>query len=131
MHDDREQIVVFSSISPHTSKQALAAIDFAGDVELIGTKTLAELMKKVADDNKEIQAWYDIAVLLFVGGKAKEAIKAGCTCLLKDKKWNDEAAKKLINRMLAAMVKPNHSDDPASPRFSRPHAFLFSGPGAP
>jgi hypothetical protein len=76
----------------------LAAIDFAGDVEAIGGTTLDELKKKVAQTPNDVQAWYNIAVLLFVKGKPKDAIKAGCTCLLRDKTWNDGAAKKLVNR---------------------------------
>lgn len=87
--------------------QAFVKADFAADMLNIGNKTVAEAQKETETTPEDPQAWHDLAVLLFVNGDPKQAIEAGCKCLLRDKTWKEGAAKALVQRMLNALG-PDH-----------------------
>ncbi len=75
-------------------KAVQAAIDLAEQADALGP--LAELEQKVAADPKDHQARVDLATALNAAGKREEATTHLLEIVKRDRKWNDDGARKLL-----------------------------------
>ncbi len=73
---------------------ARAALEVAEQAKSLGP--LAELEEKVLADPLDHQARYDLAVALNAKGKRAEAAEHLLTIVKKDRKWNDDGARKQL-----------------------------------
>ena len=79
---------------------ARAALDVAEQAQSVGP--IAELEKKVADDPKDHQARFDLAVALNSKSKRKEAVDHLIEIVKRDRKWNDDGARKQLVQFFEA-----------------------------
>jgi len=63
---------------------------------------IAELEKRVADDPKDHQARFDLAVALNSKSKRKEAVDHLIEIVKRDRKWNDDGARKQLVQFFEA-----------------------------
>lgn len=77
-----------------------AAIELAEQASSLGD--LGELIKAVDADPKNYQARFDLAVALNARDKREEAIDQLIEILKRDRKWNDEAARKQLVQFFEA-----------------------------
>ncbi|MGE0153867.1 MAG: thioredoxin [Reyranellaceae bacterium] len=80
---------------------ARAAIELAEQAEKAGPA--AELKAKVEADPKNHQARFDLAMALYAGGEREAAIDALLEIVRRDRKWNDEAARKQLVKFFEAL----------------------------
>ncbi len=80
---------------------ARAAIELAEQAEKAGPA--AELKAKVEADPKNHQARYDLAMALYAGGQRQEAIDELLEIVRRDRKWNEEAARKQLVKFFEAL----------------------------
>ena len=73
---------------------ARAAIELAEQSQSIGP--IGELEQKVAADPKDHQARFDLALALNAGGKRAEAVEQLMEIVKRDRKWNDDGARKQL-----------------------------------
>jgi putative thioredoxin len=73
---------------------AQAALDLAEQAKSVGP--LNELEAKVAADPKDHQARFDLAVALNAAGKRSEAANHLLDIIKRDRKWNDDGARKQL-----------------------------------
>ena len=64
---------------------------------------IAPLQAKLATDPKDHQARYDLALALDAGGKREEALDQLLELVRRDRKWNEEAARKHLVTLFEAM----------------------------
>lgn len=100
---------------------ARAALDLAAQSAEIGD--LAPLEQAVADDPKDLQARFDLAVGLFGAGRREEAIDHLVEILGTDRTWNDDAARKQLIQFFDAM---NPADEVTVAGRRKMSAVLFS-----
>ena len=79
---------------------AQAALDLAEKASSVGD--LSALEAKVAADAKDHQARYDLAVALNATGRREEALDHLLEIVRRDRKWNDEAARKQLVQFFEA-----------------------------
>jgi putative thioredoxin len=79
---------------------ARAALEVAEQAQSVGP--IAELEKKVADDPKDHQARFDLAVALNSKNKRKEAVDHLIEIVKRDRKWNDDGARKQLVQFFEA-----------------------------
>jgi len=79
---------------------ARAALDLAEQAKSVGP--VAELEQKVAADPKNHQARFDLAVALNSAGKRQEAIDHLLEIVKRDRKWNDDGARKQLVQFFEA-----------------------------
>jgi putative thioredoxin len=79
---------------------ARAALDVAEQAQSVGP--IAELEKKVADNPKDYQARFDLAVALNSKNMRKEAVDHLIEIVKRDRKWNDDAARKQLVQFFEA-----------------------------
>jgi putative thioredoxin len=96
----------------------LALLDQAGQ-----SGPVAELEAAVQTDPANHQARYDLAVALHAAGRAGEAIDQLVEIIKRDRKWNDEAARKQLLTIFEALG-PMHEESVAGRR--KLSAVLFS-----
>jgi putative thioredoxin len=78
-----------------TSVQAVrAAIDLAA--KAAGSNETAALEARIARDPADHQARYDLAIALAAQGYKSEALEHLLTIVRRDRKWNEEAARKQL-----------------------------------
>jgi putative thioredoxin len=80
---------------------ARAAIDLAEQAEKAGP--VAELKAKVEAEPKNHQARYDLALALYAGGQREEAIDELLDIVRRDRKWNEEGARKQLVKFFEAL----------------------------
>lgn len=78
-----------------------AAVELA--LQAAATGPLAELQAKLAADAADLQARYNLAVALYAGGQVAAALDHLLDIVARDKKWNDEAARKQLVVMFDAI----------------------------
>jgi putative thioredoxin len=81
-------------------KAVQAAIDLAEQAKSVGP--LNELEKKVAADPLDHQARFDLATALNATGKRSEATAQLLEIVKRDRKWNDDAARKQLVQLFEA-----------------------------
>ncbi len=79
---------------------ARAALEVAEQAKSVGP--LNELEAKVAADPLDHQARFDLAAALNAAGKRAEAVEHLLTIVRKDRKWNDDAARKQLVQFFEA-----------------------------
>jgi putative thioredoxin len=79
---------------------ARAALDLVEQAQSVGP--IAELEQKVAADPKDYQARFDLAVALNSKGKRDEAVDHLITIVKRDRKWNDDGARKQLVQLFEA-----------------------------
>jgi putative thioredoxin len=88
-------------------QQVRAALDLAKQSAEASGQT-AELQGKVARDTADHQARIDLAVALFGSGQQEAAIDQLLESFKRDRKWNDEAARKQLLKFFEALG-PTHA----------------------
>jgi putative thioredoxin len=79
---------------------ARAAIELTEQSQSVGP--IAELEQKVAADPKDYQARFDLAVALNAKGKREEAVDQLMEIVRRDRKWNDDGARKQLVQFFEA-----------------------------
>jgi putative thioredoxin len=79
---------------------ARAAIELAEQSKSLGP--INELQQKVAADPKDHQARFDLALALNAGGKRAEAVDHLMEIVKRDRKWNDDGARKQLVQFFEA-----------------------------
>jgi putative thioredoxin len=79
---------------------AQAAIDIAEQASSVGP--IGELEQKVAADPRDHQARFDLAVALNAGGKRAEAVEHLMEIVKRDRKWNEDGARKQLVQFFEA-----------------------------
>src|SRR5690606_3161527 len=87
-------------------QQVRTALDLAQKAAAAAGST-AELQEKVARDPSDHQARLDLAVALFGAGQQEAAIDQLLESFKRDRKWNDEAARKQLLTCFEALG-PTH-----------------------
>ncbi|MFB3134945.1 MAG: thioredoxin, partial [Rhodospirillales bacterium] len=63
----------------------------------------AELRRKLAEDENDHQTRYDLAVALYADGSNEDAVEELLELVRRDKRWNDEAARKQLVKIFEAL----------------------------
>jgi putative thioredoxin len=97
---------LLASLTPELAKHAdivaaKTAIDLAEQAADAGP--VGELEAKVAADEKDHQARYDLAMALYANGRRQEALDHLLTSIKLDRKWNEEAARKQLLKFFEAL----------------------------
>jgi putative thioredoxin len=79
---------------------AQAALDVAEQAQAVGP--IAELEQKVAANPLDHQARFDLAIALAAQGRRKEAVDHLIEIVKRDRKWNDDAARKQLVQFFEA-----------------------------
>ena len=79
---------------------ARAALEVAEQAKSVGP--LAELEQKVAADPRDYQARFDLAVALNGNGRRQEAVDHLIDIVKRDRKWNDDGARKQLVQFFEA-----------------------------
>lgn len=79
---------------------ARAAIELTEQSKSLGP--INELQQKVAADPKDHQARFDLALALNAGGKRAEAVEQLMEIVKRDRKWNDDGARKQLVQFFEA-----------------------------
>ncbi len=66
-----------------------------------------ELRRKLAEDENDHQTRFDLAVALYADGSNEDAVEELLELVRRDKKWNDEAARKQLVKIFDALG-PSH-----------------------
>ncbi len=80
---------------------AISALEMKEEAESAGDWT--ELQAKVDADPKDHQARFDLANALYAAGKNEEAIDQLIDIIMRDKAWNDEAAREQLVKIFDAL----------------------------
>ena len=80
---------------------ARSAIDLAEQAQSAGP--VNELKAKVEANPKDHQSRYDLAMALYAGGQREEAVEQLLDLVRRDRKWNDEAARKQLVKFFEAL----------------------------
>jgi len=80
---------------------ARAAIELAEQAQKAGPET--ELRAKVEADPKNHQARFDLATALYAGGQREAAVDELLEIVRRDRKWNEEAARKQLVKYFEAL----------------------------
>ncbi len=102
---------IIDALPPDAAKdpevqQVRAAVDLAQQASTAAGQ-VAELTEKVARDPGDQQARLDLALALFGGGQQEAAIDQLLESFKRDRKWNDEAARKQLLKFFEALG-PTH-----------------------
>ena len=81
-------------------KAVQAALDLAEQAQAVGP--VAELEQKVAANPLDHQARFDLATALNAGGKRTEATQQLLEIVKRDRKWNEDAARKQLVQLFEA-----------------------------
>jgi putative thioredoxin len=79
---------------------ARAALDVAEQAKSVGP--ISELEQKVAADPRDFQARFDLAVALNGKGRRQEAVDNLLEIVRRDRKWNDDGARKQLVQLFEA-----------------------------
>ena len=86
---------------------AIFSVSIFEEVEKSPFKSLEDAQKAVADDAKNVEALYYMGVLELSCGHYEQGIDSVLKAVRKDRRWNDEAAKKLLMQVFTALG-PSH-----------------------
>jgi putative thioredoxin len=100
---------------------AQAALDVAEQAKSVGP--IDELERKVAADPADHQARFDLAAALNAAGKRAEAVEHLIAIVKRDRKWNDDAARKQLVQFFEAW---GFADPAAVEGRKRLSSILFS-----
>jgi putative thioredoxin len=100
---------------------AKAALELAQQASNVGP--IAELEQKVAADPKDHQSRYDLAVALNAKGQRKEAADHLLEIVKRDRKWNDDGARKQLVQLFDAWGPTDEATVDGRKRLS---SILFS-----
>jgi putative thioredoxin len=100
---------------------AKAALELAQQASNVGP--IAELEQKVAADPKDHQSRYDLAVALNAKGQRKEAADHLLEIVKRDRKWNDDGARKQLVQLFDAWGPADEATVDGRKRLS---SILFS-----
>ncbi|MBM3521676.1 MAG: thioredoxin [Alphaproteobacteria bacterium] len=87
-------------------QQVLAQLELAAQANT-GSAEVAKLLEKVTRDPKDHQSRLDLAVALFAGGQQEAATDQLLELFKRDRKWNDDAARKQLLKFWEALG-PTH-----------------------
>jgi len=87
-------------------KKALASVELASSAPA-STAEIEQLIDKVKKDPNDLQAKYDLATSYFATGKHNEALEECFNIIKKQKKWQDDAARKLALKIFEALGPAN------------------------
>ncbi|MEW6641219.1 MAG: thioredoxin [Pseudomonadota bacterium] len=102
-------------------KAVQAILDLAAQAESLGP--VAELEQKVATDPKDHQARFDLATALNAAGKRAEATDHLLEIVRRDRKWNDDGARKQLVQLFEAWGPTDEATTEGRRRLS---SILFS-----
>ena len=102
-------------------KAVQAMIDLADQASSLGP--IAELEQKVAADPRDHQARFDLATALNAAGKRAEATDHLLEIVKRDRKWNEDGARKLLIQFFDAWGPTDDSTIDGRRRLS---TILFS-----
>ncbi|MGO4713524.1 thioredoxin [Bradyrhizobium sp. 2TAF24] len=102
-------------------KAVQAILDLAAQAESLGP--LAELEQKVSADPKDHQARFDLATALNAAGKRAEATDHLLEIVRRDRKWNDDGARKQLVQLFEAWGPTDEATTEGRRRLS---SILFS-----
>jgi putative thioredoxin len=100
---------------------AKAALELAAQANAVGP--IAELEQKVAADPKDHQSRFDLAVALNAKGQRKEALDHLMEIVKRDRKWNDDGARKQLVQLFDAWGPTDETTIDGRKRLS---SILFS-----
>ncbi len=100
---------------------ATSAIEVAEQASTVGP--IADLMEKLAQDENDLQARYDLAMALYAAGKHESAVSELLDSVRRDRAWNEEAARKQLVKLFEALGPVNPLTISARRRLS---SILFS-----
>jgi putative thioredoxin len=100
---------------------AQAALDVAEQAQAVGP--IAELEQKVAANPLDHQARFDLAIALAARGRRKEAVDHLIEIVKRDRKWNDDAARKQLVQFFEAWGPTDEATVDGRKRLS---SILFS-----
>src|SRR5262249_39903503 len=100
---------------------ARAALDLAEQAKSVGP--IGELEQKVAADPRDHQARFDLAVALSGKGRRAEAVDNLLEIVKRDRKWNDEGARKQLAQFFEAGGPPDEATVSGRKKLS---SILFS-----
>ena len=83
-------------------KKALAAVDVAAQHAPVGAAQ-QELIDKVSKNPTDLQLKYDLAMSFFAANKYEKALEQAFDIIKQNKKWNDDAARKLVLKIFDAL----------------------------
>ncbi|HEX6977934.1 MAG TPA: thioredoxin [Alphaproteobacteria bacterium] len=102
---------IFDTLPPEAAndpdvQQVRAALDLAEQTAEASAK-VSELRERVSRDPTDHQARLDLALALFGGGEQEAAVDQLLELFKRDRKWNDEAARKQLLKFFEALG-PTH-----------------------
>ncbi len=84
---------------------AVSAVELAEQGSASGNA--AELRRKLAEDENDHQTRFELAVALYGDGRNEDAVEELLELARRDKRWNDEAARKQLVKIFDALG-PGH-----------------------
>ncbi|MDP6120416.1 MAG: tetratricopeptide repeat protein, partial [Rhodospirillales bacterium] len=100
---------------------AISAMELAEESTASGD--VAEFRQKLAGDENDHQARFDLAVALYGTGDAEDAIGELVELVRRDRQWNDDAARKQLVKIFEAL---GHADPLTVSGRQRLSTILFS-----
>jgi putative thioredoxin len=105
--DDAQAKELLDGLPPEAQKhadvqRARSALELAQQAAN-ASGDLAQLQQKVAQDPKDHQARHDLALALFAGGQQEAAIDQLLELFKRDRKWNDDGARKQLVKFFEAL----------------------------
>jgi putative thioredoxin len=109
----------------HANDPEIAAARSAVELaeQALKSGPIDELKAKVASNPADHQARFDLANALYASGHNEEAIDQLLELIRRDRKWNDEAARKQLLKLFEALGSTNHLVSAGRRRLS---SLLFS-----
>lgn len=80
----------------------------------LGARPLEALQAAIATNKRDFDARMEIAYTLIAAGEFTQAMDELLEIIMRDKKWNDEAARKMYVALLEVMSKPPAKPTPAA-----------------
>jgi putative thioredoxin len=101
---------VLDGVAPEAKKDpevtaAISALELAE--QGAGAGDIANLQAQVERDPKDLQARFDLAAALFAAGQNEAAVDQLLDLFKRDRKWNDEAARKQLVKFFEALGPTN------------------------
>jgi len=108
---DHERARAVLETAPEDKRDDPALAGVYAQLELADTAEdageVAELAAKVDADPDDLQARYDLAVAQVAAGRSEEAIDTLLELFVKDREWNDGAAKQQLFKLFEALGPKN------------------------
>jgi putative thioredoxin len=82
---------------------AITAIELAEAGDSAGSEDLSELTNRLAENEDDHQARFDLAVAHYGAGRNEDAVAALLEIVRRDRKWNDDAAREQLVKIFEAL----------------------------